>query len=62
MLRRTLMALAIGLALTPLASGAAAADPTTRDPAKAPVGTYVLDPRHASRARLSSSTVMPIDL
>ena len=48
MLRRTLMALAIGLALTPLASGAAAADPTTRDPAKAPVGTYVLDPRHAS--------------
>lgn len=42
------MALALALALTPLASGAAAADPTTRDPAKAPAGTYALDPRHAS--------------
>lgn len=31
-----------------LGTGAAAADPTTRDPAKAPAGTYVLDPRHAS--------------
>lgn len=30
------------------ASGAAAADPTTRDPARTPAGTYVLDPRHAS--------------
>ena len=42
------MALAFALALTPLASGAAAADPTTRDPAKAPAGSYGLDPRHAS--------------
>lgn len=29
-------------------AGAAAADPTTRDPTKAPAGQYVLDPRHAS--------------
>jgi polyisoprenoid-binding protein YceI len=30
------------------ACGAAAADPTSRDPAKAPKGDYALDPRHAS--------------
>lgn len=44
MLRPAILAVALAL----LASGAAAADPTTRDPAKAPSGTYVLDPRHAS--------------
>lgn len=43
MRRRVLIALAISV----LASGAAAADPTTRDPAKAPAGVYELDPRHA---------------
>lgn len=48
MLRRTATMLAVALAMTPLASGAATADPTTRDPTKAPAGTYVLDPRHAS--------------
>jgi polyisoprenoid-binding protein YceI len=37
--------IAFGLAL--LASGAAAADPTSRDPAKVPAGEYALDPRHA---------------
>jgi polyisoprenoid-binding protein YceI len=31
-----------------LASGAAAADPTSRDPAKVPAGEWALDPRHAS--------------
>ena len=42
--RRVLFALAVTL----LASGAAAADPQTRDPAKVPAGSYELDPRHAS--------------
>jgi len=42
--RRVLIALALSL----LASGAAAADPTSRDPAKIPAGAYELDPRHAS--------------
>lgn len=31
-----------------IASGAAAADPTTRDPVKVPAGSFALDPRHAS--------------
>lgn len=44
MLRRVFIAFVLGF----LASGAAAADPTTRDPAKVPAGTYALDPRHAS--------------
>ena len=44
MLRPVILAIALAL----LASGAAGADPTTRDPAKAPAGTYALDPRHAS--------------
>lgn len=43
-MRRVLFALAVTL----LASGAAAADPQTRDPAKVPAGSYELDPRHAS--------------
>jgi polyisoprenoid-binding protein YceI len=43
MRRRVVIALVIGF----LASGAAAADPTSRDPAKVPAGTYELDPRHA---------------
>ena len=43
MMRRLWIALALNL----IALGAAAADPTTRDPAKAPAGTYELDPRHA---------------
>jgi polyisoprenoid-binding protein YceI len=30
------------------ATGAAAADPQTKDPAKAPPGEYAMDPRHAS--------------
>ena len=38
----------IALALTLLATGAAAADPTSRDPAKVPAGEYALDPKHAS--------------
>jgi polyisoprenoid-binding protein YceI len=38
----------IALVATLLASGAAAADPTSRDPAKVPAGSYDLDPRHAS--------------
>jgi polyisoprenoid-binding protein YceI len=38
----------IALALTCWGAGAAAADPTTRDPTKAPAGEYALDPRHAS--------------
>ncbi|WP_293682833.1 YceI family protein [uncultured Phenylobacterium sp.] len=41
---RTSIAFVIALA----ASGAAAADPTTRDPAKVPAGAFALDPRHAS--------------
>ena len=45
---RPILVLALVLAMTPLASGAAAADPTTRDPARAPAGAYALDPRHAS--------------
>lgn len=44
MLRR----LSIVLIAALIASGAAAADPTQRDPAKVPAGTYALDPRHAS--------------
>lgn len=36
------------LAVATLASTAAAADPTSRDPLKVPQGTYVLDKRHAS--------------
>lgn len=44
MLRRILIAVLAVL----LASGAAAADPTTRDPIKVPAGTFALDPRHAS--------------
>lgn len=35
-------------ALVLLATGAAAADPTSRDPAKVPAGDYALDPQHAS--------------
>ena len=48
MLRRAFVAAVLALAVSPLASGAAAADPTTRDPAKAPAGVYALDPRHAA--------------
>ena len=44
MLRRLLIAASAAF----LASGAAAADPTVRDPAKVPAGAYALDPRHAS--------------
>ena len=44
MLRPVILAITLAL----LASGAAGADPTTRDPAKVPAGTYALDPRHAS--------------
>lgn len=44
MLRSVSFALAISLTCT----GAAGADPTSRDPAKAPAGSYVLDKRHAS--------------
>lgn len=44
MFRRTVLAVAFSF----VAFSAAAADPTTRDPAKAPAGTYALDPRHAS--------------
>jgi len=43
MLRRVLISMVLGL----LATGAAAADPTSRDPAKVPAGEYALDPRHA---------------
>ncbi len=43
-----LRALLMALMLVVLAGGAAAADPTTRDPAKVPAGVYALDPRHAS--------------
>lgn len=38
----------IVLAATSILSTAALAKPTTRDPAKAPAGTYELDARHAS--------------
>lgn len=44
MLRCLIVALVASLAC----SSAAAADPTTRDPAKVPAGVYELDPRHAS--------------
>lgn len=44
MLRPVLIALVISC----WGAGAAAADPTTRDPAKVPAGAYELDPRHAS--------------
>ncbi len=44
MFRRVSTAFVIAL----VASGAAAADPTTRDPAKVPAGNFTLDPRHAS--------------
>lgn len=44
MLRPVILAITLAL----LASGAAAADPTTRDPARVPAGVYDLDPRHAS--------------
>ena len=44
MFRATLIAVCFAL----LGSGAAAADPTSRDPLKVPAGTYVLDKRHAS--------------
>lgn len=44
MLRATLIAICLAL----LGSGAAAADPTSRDPLQVPAGTYVLDKRHAS--------------
>ena len=45
MLRRLFI---VASAASLLASGAAAADPTVRDPAKVPAGNYALDPRHAS--------------
>jgi len=44
MLRR----LPIALAACLVCSGTAAADPTSRDPAKAPAGNYELDNRHVS--------------
>lgn len=44
MMRTTVAALTLSLAL----AGAAFANPITRDPAKVPAGTYVLDKRHAS--------------
>lgn len=44
MFRATLIAVCLAL----LGSGAAAADPTSRDPLKVPAGTYVLDKKHAS--------------
>jgi polyisoprenoid-binding protein YceI len=44
MMRRLPIALAVGVICT----GAAAADPTSRDPVKAPAGAYELDHRHAS--------------
>jgi polyisoprenoid-binding protein YceI len=40
--------LAAALALGLTVAGAALANPVTRDPAKIPAGTYVLDKRHAS--------------
>lgn len=44
MLRRGVL----GVVLAVIAGGAAAGDPTSRDPGKAPAGEYALDPRHAS--------------
>lgn len=44
MIRTTLLALGAALAL----AGPVGANPVSRDPAKVPPGTYVLDPRHAS--------------
>ena len=44
MLRRLFIVLVISL----LGTGAAAADPTSRDPIKVPAGSYELDKRHAS--------------
>lgn len=44
MVRPALIAFALAL----LATGAAAADPTSRDPAAVPAGEYALDPKHAS--------------
>lgn len=38
----------IAIAITLSGFVAAAADPTSRDPVKAPAGDYALDPRHAS--------------
>ncbi len=43
-----LRSLTLALVLSLTALGAAAADPTTRDPMKVPAGTYELDKRHAS--------------
>ena len=43
-----LRSVALAMSLVLLASGAAAADPTSRDPAKVPAGAFALDPRHAS--------------
>ena len=40
--------LTAAVTLSLLIGGAAHANPTTRDPAKIPAGTYVLDKRHAS--------------
>lgn len=48
MLRRVLIVMLAALAAQTASGGAAAADPTTRDPAKVPKGDYALDPRHAS--------------
>lgn len=41
-------AAAIALIVTLVSVGAAAANPTSRDPAKVPAGAYVLDKEHAS--------------
>ena len=48
MFRRISTAFLIALVALGALGGAAAADPTTRDPAKAPAGVYELDRRHAS--------------
>jgi polyisoprenoid-binding protein YceI len=45
MLRHALIALVLAFSW---GAGAAAADPTSRDPGKVPAGAYALDPRHAS--------------
>ena len=42
------MRIALAVAFSLVASGTALANPTTQDPTKAPAGTYVLDPKHAS--------------
>jgi polyisoprenoid-binding protein YceI len=47
-LTRMIRPLALALLFLIGATQAAAADPTSRDPAKAPAGSYALDPRHAS--------------